>query len=88
MDSEKRPRPTGDGCPLAHDLNNSLTVILAHCEILAARLTDSDAAKRLRLIYQAASHMAGEIANHPCRVESTPPRHSVGRVDAEGCPNE
>jgi hypothetical protein len=54
-------------CPLAHSLLDKLTVIVGHCELLAeAQSEDSESAKSLQLIRQAAQSMALELKDHQC----------------------
>jgi len=61
--------PFTERCLLAHDLNNDLNVILGRCELLGEFLQkDSEASKHLRLIQEAAYHMANRIAERPCHV--------------------
>jgi hypothetical protein len=56
-------------CLLAHDLNSDLHVILGRCDLLSDYLQpESEAAKHLRLIREAARHMAENIADRPCQI--------------------
>ena len=54
---------SAEGHRLAHDLYNDLNVILGHCSLLSDHLSDnSDEAKHLHLIQEAARHMTNRIA--------------------------
>lgn len=56
-------------CPLAHDLNNNISVILGRCELLGDVLQGNAAAKKhLRLIVEEARQMAARIAERPCQM--------------------
>jgi hypothetical protein len=60
--------PSSERCRMAHDFNNDLTVILRRCNLLLDLLGDNaEAGKHLRLIQQAAHHMAGRIVD-PCEI--------------------
>jgi signal transduction histidine kinase len=65
---EVRRVPVPDQCPLGHDLNNKLSVILGHCDLLSEHWgKDELAMKHLRVIQEAARHIADRIARCPCQ---------------------
>jgi signal transduction histidine kinase len=57
-------------CLLAHDLNNMLTVVLGHCDLLLAKpeALSPDALERLRKIRNAAQFMAEQIQRRNCPI--------------------
>ena len=55
-------------CRLAHDLNNGLGVITGYCELTLEKTdSDSELARRLRLILDVAQSLAKKINGHECR---------------------
>jgi signal transduction histidine kinase len=58
-------------CVLAHDLNNALSVIAGHCELMAEHAEpDSECEKRLHQILTIVHKMAKRINGHECRIVS------------------
>ena len=58
-------------CALAHDLNNALTVIAGHCELILEHVeADSECSNRLHQILVIAHATAKRINGHECRMSS------------------
>lgn len=58
-------------CALAHDLNNALTVIAGHCELILEQVeADSECSNRLQQILVIAHATAKRINGHECRMSS------------------
>ncbi len=62
-------------CLLAHDFVNKLTIIIGNCDLLLEReaeaeVPDSHAMRRLQVIRDAASRLAGDIQQHTCEISS------------------
>jgi hypothetical protein len=52
-------------CPLAHDLNNKIAIILTHCELVSLQVAiDSKASRHLYSIRDAAKCIADMVGNH------------------------
>jgi hypothetical protein len=57
--------PPQTTCPLAHDLNNKIAIILTHCELVTFRVAlDSKASRHLYVIRDAAKCIADMVRNH------------------------
>jgi hypothetical protein len=64
--------PQPERCILAHDLNNSLNLVLLRCEMLGDLIRDNrEAYQHLVLIQEAARQMAHSIAGRPCHLFGT-----------------
>jgi len=58
-------------CALAHDLNNAMTVVAGHCELILEHAEPgSECEKRLRQILMIAHTVAKRINGHECRMAS------------------
>jgi len=62
------PRPTcNERCLLAHELNNDLSVIYGHCELLGDLVgQESRMIFHVHMIQEAARHMMDNLAVRPC----------------------
>jgi hypothetical protein len=66
--------PSPKKCTLAHDLNNSLCVILGGCDLLTELLVENGSAtKHLALIHDAAQKIARCLAENSCQLTQLPP---------------
>ena len=62
LSQKSEPQTT---CPLAHDLNNQIAIILTHCELVTPKSAlDSKASRHLLAIRNAAQYMADMVRNH------------------------
>jgi nitrogen-specific signal transduction histidine kinase len=56
-------------CMLAHEMVNKLSVIIGNCDLVSENTPpDSDCAKRLRIIGEAARYMVTELNKHQCEL--------------------
>ena len=63
---------------LAHDLNNALTVIAGHCELILAHAeVDAECSNRLHQILVIAHVTAKRINGHECRMSSPVPQNTA-----------
>jgi hypothetical protein len=61
--SQESARPQA-ACPLAHDLNNKIAIILTHCELVILQpALDSKASRHLQVIRDAATCIADMVGN-------------------------
>lgn len=63
----------GPSCLLAHEFVNKLTIIIGNCDLLIEReaeaeIPDSHSMRRLQVIRDAASRLAGDIQQHTCEI--------------------
>lgn len=69
VEQPQKHLPQSERCLLAHDLNNSLNLVISRCEVLGDLISDNrEAYKQLVLIQEAARHMAHRISESPCRL--------------------
>ncbi len=60
----QEPAPPQTTCPLAHDLNNKIAIILTHCELATVRAAlDANTSKHLHVIRDAAKCIADMVGN-------------------------
>jgi hypothetical protein len=62
---------TPNHCLLAHDLNNQLMVILAHCSVLEQSPMADELGRHIHVIHEVAQHMAADISRQPCPMVET-----------------
>jgi hypothetical protein len=65
--SQESARPQA-ACPLAHELNNKIAIILTHCELVILQSAlDSKASRHLQVIRDAATCTADMVGNRHTR---------------------
>ena len=80
---EMPKRPHSERCLLAHELNNDLTVIYGHCDLLSEVLEiDAEIAMHLRIIREAAGHMARNLVERSCPLAANRKIAVGGSVDS------
>lgn len=67
LDGCGRPALRRSHCPLAHQLRNSLNVVIGHCDILAEKTVSEEVRKQLDAVCGAAWNMADILER--CRTE-------------------
>jgi hypothetical protein len=58
----------GEGCLLAHNLNNRLAIILGECDLIAEHVADPECSARLVVIRTTVKAMAQEVRRHECPI--------------------
>ncbi len=68
MTSKKQPACHHPICMMAHDLINSLSVIVGNCDLLKQLDQPEDATARLTRIRDTATQMAETLREHQCHM--------------------